>query len=84
MKSDLSWSDHYSFIISKAYRELSILRQSFHSLHLHSTKKTLYITFLQSHLIHCSPVWHPRFIEDVQLLEEFKGEQLNTFLMTYF
>ena len=26
MKSDLTWSDHYSSIISKAYRELSVLR----------------------------------------------------------
>ena len=69
MKSDLSWSDHYSFIISKAYRELSILRRSFHSLHSPSAKRTLYVTFVRSHLIYCSPVWRPRFIKDVQLLE---------------
>ena len=69
MNSDLSWSEHYSFIISKAYRELSVLCQSFKPLNFSSTKKTLYTTMVCSHLIYCSPVWHPRFIKDIQLLE---------------
>ena len=87
MNSDLSWSEQYSFIISKAYRELSVLRQSFNPLNSSSTKKTLYTTMVCSHLIYCSPVWCPRFIKDIQLLERVQRRAtkyiLNDFTSDY-
>ena len=87
MNSDLSWSDLYSFIISKAYRELFVLRQSFNPLNSSSTKKTLYTTMVRSHLIYCSPVWRTRFIKDIQLLERVQKRKtkyiLNDFTSDY-
>ena len=87
MNSDLSWSEHYSFIISKAYRELSVLRRSFNPLNSSSTKKTLYTTMVRSHFIYCSPVWRPRFIKNIQLLERVQRRAtkyiLNDFTSDY-
>ena len=69
MSSDLSWSDHYGYITSAAYRELSVLRQPFNLLNS-ATKKILYTTLVRPHLIYCSPLWRLRLIKDIQFLEK--------------
>ena len=69
MTSDLSWSEQYEMMASKAYRSLGLLRRHF-SRHISSAaKKSLYVSLVRSRLTYCSVIWRPHLIKDILKLE---------------
>ena len=70
MSSNLSWSNHYLHIISKAYKILGLLRRTFCSSNSISTKKRLYLSLVRSQLSYGSQIWRPCLIKDIKLFEQ--------------
>ena len=66
--SDLSWSKHYGYILSKAYQQLGLLRRTF-STSFVDTKRQLYLSFVRSQLTYCSQLWRPHLTKDILLIE---------------
>ena len=70
ISSDLSLSQYYNKIISRAYCHLAFIRHIFNvSLHTR-VKKMLYISLVMSQLIYCSQVWRPQMIKDIIAFEK--------------
>ena len=69
MSSNLLWRPHYHFIIPKAYKLLGLLRRIFSSVDHVSAKRSLYLSFIRSQLLYCSPLWHPHLMVDIKSLE---------------
>ena len=67
--TDLSWSNHYCMISSRAYRQLGLIRRCFSSSTPVKVKKLLYTSLVRSQLTYCSQVWRPRFVGDFVSLE---------------
>ena len=67
--NDLSWSQHYSIIVSKAYNTLHFLRRTISSHHSVRTKLILYTSLIRTRLTYCSQVWRPHLLKDIQTLE---------------
>ena len=59
--SEMSWSNHYKSIASKAYKSLGLIRRTFKSNSVHA-KKLLYISLVRSKLTYCSQLWRPQYI----------------------
>lgn len=70
--SNLSWSDHYNHMTSKAYRILGLLRRTFSMNNSVDAKKLLYTSLVRSQLIYCSPIWRPHLIKDIVKLEKLQ------------
>ena len=70
VSSNLSWSDHYNYICSKAYSSIYLIRRSFSSNVPTATKKQLYLSLVRSKLSYCSQLWRPQLIKDILLLEK--------------
>ena len=58
-----------SYILSKAYKTLNLIRRTFKSSHSPSIKTKLYMTLVCSTLSYCSPVWRPHLLTDINNLE---------------
>ena len=69
MSSDLSWSAHYSHILSNAYKMLHLLRRIFSTTHCPQNKRALYVSLIKSKLMYNSPFWHPQLIKDITVIE---------------
>ena len=69
MSSDLHWRPHYQFIIPKAYKMLGLLRRVFSSVMCVSLKHSLYLSFVHSKLLYCSPLWRPHLLTNIKSLE---------------
>ena len=52
--SDLNWSSHHAINISRAYKMLGLLCRLFSSINSVHEKRYLYISLVQSQLMHCS------------------------------
>lgn len=48
---------------------LGLLRRTFHSVSCSSAKRSLYLLYVRSQLLYCSPLWRPHLITDIRLLE---------------
>ena len=68
MSNKLKWADHIQSAISKANREIGIIRNSFKSLDLISLR-LLYCSLVRPHLDYAVSVWNPYFKKDINLLE---------------
>ena len=76
--SDLSWTEHYNTISCKAFQNLGLIHRTFSQYAPSSVKKLLYLTLLRSQLMYCSPIWRPRLIKDILLLERVQRKSSNT------
>ena len=56
-KNDLTWTDHYNYICSKAYRSLNLIRRTISVSSSTKTKKFLYLSLVRSQLTYCSQLW---------------------------
>ena len=72
ISSSLSWSDHINYITSKAYKMLGLVRRSFSNQLPVAVKKSLYLSFVRSHLLYCSVIWRPHLVKDILLLENIQ------------
>ena len=72
LTSNLSWSNHYDSISSKAYHALFLIRRTLSPNISISTKKTLYLSLVRSHLSFCSQVWHPYLTKHIIQLERIQ------------
>ena len=86
MSHDLSWSNHVSVVVAKAYKVLGFLRRSFHSAHS-SLHRLLYTSLIRSQLTYCCQVWRPHLLKDIQVLERVQRRAtkwiLNDFTTDY-
>ena len=69
MSSDLHWRPHYQFIIPRAYKMLGLMRRVFSSVKCIPVKRSLYLSFVHSQLLYCSPLWRPHLLTDIKSLE---------------
>ena len=72
ISDDLSWRNHYMYILSKAYKALSLIHHTFKSSHSLSIKTKLYMTLVHSILTYCLPVWRPYFLNNINSLERIQ------------
>ena len=87
VSSDLSWSQHYNMIISKAYCHLVLIHHTFSVSIPIRAKKLLYLSLVRSQLMCCSQVWRPQMIKDIIALEKVQRRTtkyiLNDFSLDY-
>ena len=61
LSQNLSWSNHISIIVSKAYKILGLIRRTFNSSTPTGVRKTLYLSLVRSKLTYCCSVCRPHF-----------------------
>ena len=83
VRDNLSWSDHYNNICSKAYRSLNLIRRSVTSNSPMKVKKQLYVSLVRSHLCYCSQIWRPCLIKDIVNLERVQRKATKFILNDY-
>ena len=83
LSDDLSWRNHYTYILSKAYKSLNLIRCTFKSSHSPSIKTKLYITLVHFTLSYCSPVWRPHLLTDINNLERIQCRATKYILNNY-
>lgn len=68
--STLSWFDHISKVLEKAYRLLYFIKRTFppESTPTH-IKKALYLSLILPVMTYASPVWRPSLLKDIKALE---------------
>ena len=87
MSDDLSWSDHYSLIVSRALRTLGLVRRTVGA--SVQVRKYLYLLLFCSQMSYysCSQIWHPHLLKDISLLESFQRKAtkwiLNNYILDY-
>ena len=74
ISTNLHWTEHYSTIITKAYKTLGLLRSTFNVNKLYCTfivfsQKQLYISFVRSQLLYYCQLWRPELSKDIFTLE---------------
>ena len=85
--ADLSFTTHYNYITSWAYRMLGLIRQTFTMKTNVQQKKSPYISLVGSQLLYCSVLWRPNLLRDIELLERVQRRAtkhiLNDFRSNY-
>lgn len=83
VSSDLSWSLQQNNVISKAYRQLGLIRRTFSKSVSVKAKKLLYLSLVRSKLTYCSQLWRPQFIKDIAALEKVQRRATKYILNDY-
>ena len=72
------------YIISKAYRQLGLIRRTFSIYVSVKAKKLLYLSLVRSQLTYCSQLWTPQFIiKDIVALEKVRRRVTKYILNDY-
>ena len=69
ISTDLQWTAHYCYIMSRAYKVLYLLCRVFGAVKCVLAKKVIYLSLVSSQLLYCSPVWRPHLLRDIKALE---------------
>ena len=80
--NNLIWTEHYDYIIVKAYNTLGLLRRTFKNNNIQA-KKQLYISLVRSQLLYCSQIWRPQLIKDIIKLERIQRRATKYILNNY-
>ena len=75
VNSKFSWIEHQSLIISKASQMLGLTKQTCHFLMNSTRNSTLYMSLVRSQFEHCSVIWRP---DNITQLQKFETIQKNT------
>ena len=73
--SKLNWEPQQQYIISKASRQLGLLRRSCHFIKNCTQKRSLYITVVRSLFEHCGEIWTPNVVVAEQKFEPIRKKQ---------
>ena len=84
MSENLTWKEHYNYILSQIYKILGLLQRTFDNVVCIQAKKILYLSLVRSQLIYCSPVWHPQFINDITTIENVQRRATKFILNDFF
>ena len=79
----LSWSPHYTSLVSKGLIMLGLLRRTVGSSSSIKVRKFLYIILIRSQITYCSPVWQPHRIKGISLLESVQQKATKWILNDY-
>ena len=83
VSSDLSWSLQQNSVISRAYRQLGLIRRTFSNSVSVRAKKLLYLSLVRSQLTYCSQLWRPQFIKHIAALEKVQRRATKYILNDY-
>ena len=82
--SNISWSDHISWICRNAYFSFNLIRRSISkSCHVLSIRKTLYIALVILSISYYSQLWRPQLKRDVVSLERVQRRATKFILQDY-
>ena len=62
ISTKLNWDSQHNSIITKASRQLGLLKRTCHFVNNKSLKRALYITLVRSLLEHCGEIWGPNAV----------------------
>ena len=80
---NLTWSNHFKVICSKAYSALALIRRTFSNHSAVSTKKQLYLSLVRSQFSYCSQIWRPHLACDIKRLEQVQRRATKFILNDY-
>ena len=83
VSNNLTWDEHYSAIISRAYKSLYFIRRATSNSHSPSTKLSLYKSLIRPKLSYCSQLWRPYKIKDIKLFERVQRRATKFILKDY-
>ena len=63
------WHDHHNFILKKGNQMLGMTKRTCHFVFDRGKKRMLYLTLVRSNFEHCSTIWRPVNIVDIQKFE---------------
>ncbi len=81
--TNLSWSEHISFICSKAYTSLHVIKRNLPPTSSAGLRKKLYLSLVRSHLSYCSQLWRPLLSKDTITLEKVQRRASKFILQDY-
>ena len=81
--SDLSWSNHYDLICSKAYHTFHLICRSLSNSSSVATRKQLHLSLVKSKLSYCCQLWRPRLIKDIRNFERIQRRATTFILQDY-
>ena len=68
----LNWSAHCRNIASKANKRLGLIRRICHFTMCSEQRRVLYLTLVRSIFEHCSPIWSPQTIGNLNLFDQIQ------------
>ena len=83
ISDDLTWSSHYTYLVSKALKTLGLVKRSVGSSATAQVRKSLYLILIRSQLSYCSPIWRPHLHKDIMLLESVQRKATKWILNDY-
>ena len=80
VNSNFSWLDHQSLVTSKASRMLGLTKRTCHFLVNSNRKRTVYLTLVRSQFEHCSAIWCPTKLTQLQKFEAIQKNAIKWIL----
>ena len=81
---DLSWSQHYSSLVSSALKSLYLIKRQLSSRHSVHLKLHLYIiSLIRSKISYCSQIWRPQLTKDIKFIESIQHKSTKFILNDY-